>query len=290
VGNGSGELDVAHALAANARQRHFDAALLADDALVLHALVLAAQALVVLDRPEDAGAEQAVALGLEGTVVDGFRLLDLAIGPGQNLLRRRNRDPDGIEILRRHLRIEKIHDLLVHRLLHGLLACGNPGRRSQQKTKFKMRHITLPGTSDTGWVRDARRSGQRNPCAYSAASGSRCLFSSAWNSQLDVEAQRAHFLDENVEALRNTGFERVVAAHDRLVDLGTAGDVVRLHRQHFLQRVGRAVSFERPDFHFAEALTAELRLAAQRLLGNERVRTDRTGVDLVVDQVVSLSM
>ncbi len=82
-----GELDVAHALAPDARQRHFDRALFADDALVLHALVLAAQALVILDRPEDAGAEQAVALGLEGAVVDGLRLFDLAVGPRQNLLR-----------------------------------------------------------------------------------------------------------------------------------------------------------------------------------------------------------
>ena len=86
----------------------------------------------------------------------------------------------------------------------------------------------------------------------------------------------------------NTRLERVVAAHDRLVHLGAAGDVVRLHRQHFLQRVGRAVGLERPDLHFAETLAAELRLAAQRLLGDERVRTDRTRVDLVVDQMVQL--
>ena len=65
--------------------RDFHAALLADDALELHALVLAAQALVVLGRPEDAGAEQAVAFGLEGTVVDGLRLLDLAIGPFERI-------------------------------------------------------------------------------------------------------------------------------------------------------------------------------------------------------------
>ena len=47
---GLGELDVAHALAAHLGLRHFDAALLADHAAVLQALVLAAQALVVLDR------------------------------------------------------------------------------------------------------------------------------------------------------------------------------------------------------------------------------------------------
>ena len=82
-------------------ERHFDRALLADDALVLHALVLAAQALVVLDRPEDARAEQAVTLRLEGAVVDGFRLFDLAVGPRQNLLRARDRDPDLVEDLSR---------------------------------------------------------------------------------------------------------------------------------------------------------------------------------------------
>src|SRR5690606_12818386 len=87
VGDWSGELDMAHALTANARQRDFNAALFADDALVLHALVLAAQALIVLDRTKNSRAEQTVTLGLERTVVDRLRLFDLAVGPGQNLLR-----------------------------------------------------------------------------------------------------------------------------------------------------------------------------------------------------------
>src|SRR5690606_30940477 len=78
--------------------------------------------------------------------------------------------------------------------------------------------------------------------------------------QFDGKAERPHFLDENVEALGNTRLERVVATDDRLVDLGTASNVVRLHGQHFLQRVGGAVRFERPDFHFPEALATELRL------------------------------
>ena len=42
---------------------------------VFEAFGLAAQALVVLDRAEDLGAEQAVALRLEGAVVDGLGLL-----------------------------------------------------------------------------------------------------------------------------------------------------------------------------------------------------------------------
>src|SRR5262245_34117837 len=70
--------------------------------------------------------------------------------------------------------------------------------------------------------------------------------------QVDVETERTHLLDQHVEALGNARLERVVAAHDRLVDLGAAGDVVRLDGEHLLQRVGGAVGFERPDLHFAE--------------------------------------
>src|SRR5207248_1709738 len=71
-----GQFDVAHALAADAAVRDLDAAAVADHALVLHAAVLAAGALPILLRAEDAFAEQAVFLGPVGAVVDGLRLLD----------------------------------------------------------------------------------------------------------------------------------------------------------------------------------------------------------------------
>ena len=64
--------------------------------------------------------------------------------------------------------------------------------------------------------------------------------------------------------------------------------VVGLDGQELLQRVGGAVGFHRPHFHLAEALTTELRLATERLLGDERVRADAARVDLVVDEVVQL--
>src|SRR5207248_1123273 len=57
-----GEVDVTHALAAHLLPRHLDAAALADDPLVADALVLAAVALPVLRRTEDALAEETVAL------------------------------------------------------------------------------------------------------------------------------------------------------------------------------------------------------------------------------------
>src|SRR5271166_3083029 len=79
--DGGGQLDVAHALAPHARERDLDRALFTYDALVLHALVLAAQAFIVLDRAENACAEHTVALRLEGAIVDGLRLFDLSVGP-----------------------------------------------------------------------------------------------------------------------------------------------------------------------------------------------------------------
>src|SRR5699024_8462537 len=87
VAHGRGQLDMAHALAADLGLRDLDAAAVADLALVADLLVLAAVAFPVLRGPEDALAEKAVALGLQGTVVDGLRLLDLAVGPGAYHLR-----------------------------------------------------------------------------------------------------------------------------------------------------------------------------------------------------------
>src|SRR5437868_10819259 len=105
---------MAHPLAADLRDGDLDAALLADDALVLHPLVLAAQALVVLGRTEDARAEQAVTLGLERAVVDGLGLLDLAERPRTDLLRRGQSDTDLVEGRSGLDRVEDVQDFLVH--------------------------------------------------------------------------------------------------------------------------------------------------------------------------------
>src|SRR5205085_10471580 len=75
------------------------AAALADDPLVADALVLAAVALPVLRRTEDALAEEAVALRLQGAVVDRLGLRHLARGPVANLLARGEPDSDRVEIV-----------------------------------------------------------------------------------------------------------------------------------------------------------------------------------------------
>ena len=97
VRDGHGQFDVAHALAAHAAPRDFHAAAVADDALVLDALVLAARAFPVARGSEDALAEQAALFGLERAVVDRLRVFDLALAPGADRIGRSHGDADLVE-------------------------------------------------------------------------------------------------------------------------------------------------------------------------------------------------
>ena len=109
-----------------------------------------------------------------------------------------------------------------------------------------------------------------------------------FGEHFDVEREGLQFFEQHLERLGDAGLGDVVALDDALVRLDTADDIVRLDGEDLLQDVRRAVGFERPDLHFAEALAAELRLAAERLLRDEGVRADGTGMDLVVDEVDEL--
>ena len=85
----------------------------------------------------------------------------------------------------------------------------------------------------------------------------------------NIKTQRLKLLDENLERFRNARMRNIFAFYDRLVGLYTSYDIVGLDRKDFLQRKGSTVSFKRPDFHFTEALSAELSFTAERLLGNK---------------------
>jgi hypothetical protein len=102
VAHGGREVDVAHALAPDLGPRDLDATALAHDALVADALVLAAVALPVLGRAEDALTEEPVLLGLQRPVVDRLRLRDLAGAPAPDLLRGGEADLDRVEVVDVH--------------------------------------------------------------------------------------------------------------------------------------------------------------------------------------------
>src|SRR5690554_5973877 len=92
--------------------------------------------------------------------------------------------------------------------------------------------------------------------------GSRWLF----GFQIDVNSQRTNLLDQHVEGLGHAGLHAMVTVHDVLVHLGTAIHIIRFDSQHFLQGVGSAISFKRPDLHLTKSLTTKLSLTTQRLL------------------------
>src|ERR1700674_4297576 len=106
--------------------------------------------------------------------------------------------------------------------------------------------------------------------------------------QLNVQAERLQLAHEDVERFGHAGLDARFALDDGLVNLRAAIDVVRLRREQLLQDVRCTIGFQRPDFHFAETLAAELRLAAERLLRNERVRADGARVNLVIDEMRKL--
>src|SRR4051794_28767581 len=93
---------------------------------------------------------------------------------------------------------------------------------------------------------------------------------------LDVEAERLHFLDQNLERFGDTRVGDVLALDDGLVDLDATRHVIGLDGEELLEGVGGAVRLHGPDLHLTEALTTELRLTTQRLLRDHRVRTGAT--------------
>ena len=80
---------MAHAVTTNLCGGYFNTAALAGNTLEANAFVLTAGALPVPYRSKDLLAEKAVLFWLKGTVVDGLRLLYLAIGPTADIISRR---------------------------------------------------------------------------------------------------------------------------------------------------------------------------------------------------------
>lgn len=71
---GNDKADVAHAFTAHFLLGHHNTTTVAHNPLVTDTLVLSAMAFIVLYRTEYLLAEQTVAFGLIGAVIDGFRL------------------------------------------------------------------------------------------------------------------------------------------------------------------------------------------------------------------------
>src|SRR5690606_20665894 len=227
---------------------------------------------------EDLLAEEAVTLGLERAVVDGLRLLDLAVAPGADVVRTGQADLQLVE----EVHVE--HGGCNPSVVLEIKTVSEPDAARAGPGRVRGSHF-FDAAGLTAREVDAELLGRPEDVLLGVAHLDR---RAVLAQHLDVEAQRLHLLDEDLERLRDARDGDVLALDDRLVDLDASGDVVGLARQQLLQGVYRAVRLHRPDLHLTEALAAELRLTAERLLGDHGVRTGRARVDLVVDQVVEL--
>ena len=283
VAHGRGQLDVAHALAADLCARDFHAAAVADLALVADLLILAAVALPVLRGSKNALAEQAVTLGLERAVVDGLGLFHFAGGPGKDHFRGGNADLNCIKRGVAHVLF-----LLLVRIVRIVIVVAGIAERAEAVV-FLHRYV-LDREAAAGDLIIVGLVGHlithtRDVIVLVVL---KLDLVAVLVEDADIQAQGLQLLDEHLERLRHARLRDVLALDDGFIRAHAAGHVVGLHRQDLLQGVSRAVGLERPDFHFAEALAAELRLAAERLLRDEAVRTGAAGVDLIIDEVVEL--
>src|SRR5262249_21102941 len=97
MGNRHREFDVTHPFAPHAGESDFNAATIADHALVLDPLVFPARAFPVAGWTENAFAEKATLLRLEGAVIDCLRILNFSLAPGAHRVARGDADCDLIE-------------------------------------------------------------------------------------------------------------------------------------------------------------------------------------------------
>ena len=93
----SSQLNVTHALPAHLGLGNFHAAAVTNLALILNLLIFTAVALPVLLRSENTLAVKAVPLRFQSTVVNGLRLLDFAVRPLPDHLRRSDANLNGIK-------------------------------------------------------------------------------------------------------------------------------------------------------------------------------------------------
>jgi hypothetical protein len=98
MGYRTSQVNMTQALTTHLARDNFNTTLFANNAAVLHALVLAAVALVVLGWDKDFSTEKTITFRLESPVIDRFRLLNLAKRPLSNLFRRRDRETYSVKV------------------------------------------------------------------------------------------------------------------------------------------------------------------------------------------------
>ena len=105
---------------------------------------------------------------------------------------------------------------------------------------------------------------------------------------VNTECKTLQFVQEHVKRLGQTRCREGFTFDDCLIGTCTTGDIIRLDGKDLLEHMSGTVCLQCPNLHLSETLTTELSFTSKRLLGNQAVRTDRTGVHLIIDHVTEL--
>ena len=99
MGDRHSKLDVAHALATNTRESHFNTTTVTDHALMFDTLVFSTGTLPVTGWTEDTLTEETTFFRFEGSVIDCLWVQHFTAGPRTNGFWRRHSNSDMIELL-----------------------------------------------------------------------------------------------------------------------------------------------------------------------------------------------
>ena len=125
------QLNMTHPLTAHLGQGYLNAALLTDNAAILHPLIFATQTFIVTDRAKNTGTEQAVFFWLKCPVINCFRLFNLTERPRADPFGRGYRNLNLIKALCRLWLAKWVHQIIHITLLPALRVvsptCGETG-------------------------------------------------------------------------------------------------------------------------------------------------------------------
>ncbi len=302
---GNGKTDITHPLTADGLDGDFDAAFFADLTGVGGFFVLAATTLIVLDRTEDFFGKESLRLRLKRTVVDGFVLGDFVLAlviaglldsrPALNLLRAGESNLDRMKFVQ--FKHDSAPSLIILVVIRGSVVAF---RMLVVLKGFVGWDIDITDHSVTGVLPLGLLvlAGIHRPNLMMDPAGSLLGF---FGNRIevdflvgivierDIDGKTLKFLKENTGGFWPVRMRNRLVLKDSFVGLVTADPIIGFDCKHFLQGIGGTIGFQGPDLHFTETLSAFLGFSRERLLGDKRIRTDGTGMDLIFDHVVELN-
>src|SRR3989344_9058718 len=98
MGDGYSQIDMTHSFSSNRTSGDFNTTFIANNTFVTNPFILTTVTLPVFGGPKNTFIKQAISLWFLGSIVDGFRLHYLTVGPFFNIFRRSDTQTQPLKI------------------------------------------------------------------------------------------------------------------------------------------------------------------------------------------------